>query len=488
MVQTRAAFNFFHNDSSSDETTESDSDVTSSDSADDDYKRRVFKGGNYGKTNNKINRRNNGGLSSNARTTSAKVNDPNKRNLHSQRNISSPAGSLTGRSVKSESAINTALSKRRLENKKPPLPRETKCVKPVIKNAFNANIRNNKTEVSGTSDVKEAERDRVLKKYGLSPLPSQKQNGVKHVTTEDNTEVVNDRATGLEELGNVKIKPVKSDSALANGYFVEDMLKETEELRNASMNGEEDAETNEDTTSALMLDPDVSKVEKVATSPHQNADDVGATDSADQKDEKVVTWHDQDDSTDKILHMIDNLKNKEKVEKQKGETTALGLGKGNKSKAFRQSKRMSEKAAQSFVKYASMQTRGEGVAKFSRREAGRGYRVTLMDKPMSGPNHRNKKPDLKSVNPVPYGYAYRQTSKVKGVGPFRRINVRALNSSIDYKAEEALRSVSADVPKISYRHKHETPRRLDPQILISGRQSVFSKSPDKQDAFSDHKV
>ena len=462
----KPTFTRYNNDSSSDDSSDTESDVTSSESSDEDYKTRVFKGGNYGKLNNKLLNRN--GAKADGRSASAKINDKTRRGIHTQRNLGSPGGSMTGRSVKSESAINATLSKRRLENGKPPLPKETKTNVNIgkKKEAFTNSIKNTRVKAAGNTDnlnVTHDEKDRVLKKYGLSPLsaPESKTKRKKAGQRQYDPRSMSKVNNGVEN-GNGEIKSVQSDSAIASGYFMEDIVKETGETNGGSdLVAETETSTQENSGENIECN-------KTKTDNTSAEDETSKNQEAVEKEEsnKRTAWHVEQDSTDKILHLIDCLDNKDKsqmlVPPDYPSSEVSDTGSVNESK----SKTLTDKAAKSFRKYANLTPPNRIVGKFGKKENGKGYRITLKDKPFSAKKPSVRKSDLKTVNPVPYGYARRQANKVKGVGPFHRINVRALNSSIDYKLEDAFRSGSADIPKMSYRHKVDTPRRIDPKLVL----------------------
>ena len=238
----RPTFTLYDSDSSSSESTESDSDVTSSDSSEEENKKGRFRGLNRGKYMNN-NLRNGANKNNGVRSTSAKITDTNnKRDLHTQRNLKSgkysPAGSLTGRSVKSESSINATLAKRKVDN--------SKNVTSITDVKTNGKVENGTSQsksnipaVVEKQKVQQAEREKVLKKYGLGSQPSlNNQTKITKITSEANT-TTNGAITPVEKnvpVENVvKAKPpvdrkdkplktVKSDSLIScSGYFVEDV-------------------------------------------------------------------------------------------------------------------------------------------------------------------------------------------------------------------------------------------------------------------------
>lgn len=266
-VRHKPTFDLYDSDSSSAESTESDSDVTSSDSSEEESRKGRFRGLNRGKILNNTDR--NGAIRNNGvRSTSAKLSDTNgKRELHTQRNIKSgkysPAESLTGRSVKSESAINTSLAKRRLENGKNVTP--TLDNKPKVKNDnVTPHSKNEIPPVTERQKVQQAERDKVLKKYGLGsqpvlnnlnkfPKPSNgtvsngsiSNNGAK--TPVDKIATANSVIKATVEMKERPLKAVKSDSAITcSGYFVEDQNHIKEVKKNAF--GEADKKPAHDTS------------------------------------------------------------------------------------------------------------------------------------------------------------------------------------------------------------------------------------------------
>ncbi|XP_053385291.1 uncharacterized protein LOC128550372 isoform X2 [Mercenaria mercenaria] len=255
-VRGRPTFTLYDTDSSSTESSESDSDVTSSDSSEEENKKGRFRGLNRGKLLNNNNLRNGANRNNGVRSTSAKLGDTNnKRDLHTQRNIKSgkfsPAGSLTGRSVKSESAINATLAKRKLDN--------AKNVTSTSDNRTNTKVENDSQQskkdippVIEKQKVQQAERERVLKKYGLGSQPVL--NNLTKITKHSvDASVSNDGAiTPVEknvvtdngvkmpvERKEKPLKTVKSDSVIAcSGYFVEDLgLKESVKNNAEEVNG-----------------------------------------------------------------------------------------------------------------------------------------------------------------------------------------------------------------------------------------------------------
>lgn len=464
----RPAFTLFNQDSSSEDSSESDSDVTSSDSSDGDYKTRVFRGGNYGRPKNKLLTKN--GANSGLRTGSAKINDKNKRGFHTQRNISSPAGSMTGRSVKSESAITATLSKRRLENNgKPPLPKDTRNnSKPrTKKESFNASTKNSNaktTELTEKMVVTQEEKDKVLKKYGLSPLPASDDSKKGDVSQTQKVKGLKLDITNGKTEKNSKIKTVKSDSAIASGYAIEDFVKRESTGKCETVEGEETL--NSVTNGYAVLEKSEEQVEKKTENGFGKKNNENEDNTSEDTTKKKTAWHNEDDSTDKILHMLDSLNTADKPQKPSPSGQLSSRSSDNGSVRASRSKILTDKAARSFTRFANLTSPDKIVSKFSKKDREKGYKVTLKDKPFTSGRPRIRKSNLNTVNPVPYGYARRQANKVKGIGPFHRISVRALNSSIDYKLEDALRSGSADIPKISYRHKIDTPQTFAPQQLI----------------------
>ncbi|XP_060552811.1 uncharacterized protein LOC132714084 isoform X2 [Ruditapes philippinarum] len=263
----RPTFNLYDSNSSSSESSESESDVSSSDSSEEENKKGRFRGLNRGKLLNNNNLRNGANTRSNGvRSTSAKLTDTNnKRDLHTQRNINSgknsPAGSFTGRSVKSESSVNALLTKRRLENSK-----NVTSTSDIRTNGKSDNVltqsKNNIPPVVEKQKVQQAEREKVLKKYGLGSQSALNNNPTLNNQTKitklspDTNVSSNGAITPVEKNVPVdtfvKAKPpvnrkdkplktVKSDSLIAcSGYFVEDVKLKKPVKTNAFENESEE--------------------------------------------------------------------------------------------------------------------------------------------------------------------------------------------------------------------------------------------------------
>lgn len=605
-VRQRPTFDLYDSDSSSVESTESDSDVTSSDSSEEENRKGRFRGVNRGKLfNNNVR---NGAVQNNGvRSTSAKLNDGNsKRQLHTTKNITSgknsPADSLTGRSVKSESAINSTLAKRRLEN--------GKHVTPISDNKTKAKVdhvspqpRSEISPVNEKQKTQRADREKVLKKYGLGSQ-STLNNFSKVLKPPNNTisdgkpPVVKIASTSTVikstlEKRDGSLKPVKSDSAIdCSAYFLEDLKLNKEvkicafeevdetvavnpmpvkridafenkeksvELEQVNKKSEFDSQTwkkksvieerekaaevdafisneienfrqqrnvkhieslvlrvnrksegqNSWTQETLSERKGLSLLENKDTDLHVNSDicpgvsdiSLGVSqglkensskdrmaqfandaneDAKTLENAKMIehnAWKKETSSRDKVLQLLDK-RAKGAVEIDSCTNSVINRNQNPNEKG---SKVLTEKAAQSFHKYAKVAShKREGGKKHGKKKR----RVSKKDRPSPGGKPPSSKTQLKTVNSRPYGYAHRQVNVVKGVGPFNRTNIRTLNSAMERTHTDLLvRSGSADLPKISYRHQIHPASTCDTHIF--GTTSTFLVSPDVDGNFSD---
>lgn len=596
MFRERARFDLYDSESSSAESTESDSDVTSSDSSEEETKNSRFRGLNRGKLL-KSNVRNGATKSNGERSISAKPNGRNnKRELHTQRKSGndSPA-SLTGRSVKSENAINATFANRRLENIKNVTSMETKT-KPV--NVMPQSKSDNAPVVE-KQKIQQFERDKVLRKYGLGSQPNSKITkpftnlacdvSIPDVTkTAERTVIVNNIAkstikrrtitenatkTPIETTNNTvnlaktpiektsspvnltqrlvdrtsttfnatktpidrtssvnltktqiekrvfmenitsplerrifaditkvevdqrtsadtdvttpgenkmkTLKTVKSDSAIAcTSYFVEDFRKEVkmdafedvkkEPIKDAFENCKL-IETNicTDANRIAEMDAyvsnDIETLRKERDTRHIVSDEHNAILEQETDNRKIVehnSWKKETSTRDKVLHLLDK---KVKGEVESCDSSIVSSCRtGNRSE--KGSNILSDKAVKSFTKYANLTPQ----KRVSKKHGKKKHRITSKDRPSMGSKLTTTKIQLRSLNSRPYGYAHRQTSIVKGVGPFNRTSKRTLNSAIDnINCDLTVRSGSADLPKISYRHHMQATPTYDVEVFNS---------------------
>ncbi|XP_052243513.1 uncharacterized protein LOC127853233 isoform X2 [Dreissena polymorpha] len=261
-----------------------------------------------------------------------------------------------------------------------------------------------------------SERTAILMKYGLNPIPlTKKENSF------SNNRSMKSKSVILQE----EIKKVRSDSAISSGYYVEDVPQ------SESSNG-----------------PDIPAVARIIREKPIPVVEpfVRHNKSSDNLSSAQKTWQENVVFTDDMFPIVNDITQL----KSRSYAQSIPGSVGSSNSNDKGSKVLSERTARSFEKYANLASH----KKKKRRGKKHGKsRITLKDRPSPGAMDKQKKPDLNSVNAVPYGYSRRQSNKVKGIGPFHRTNVRTLSSSIDYKAHDVFRSGSADIPKISYRHK-----------------------------------
>ncbi|XP_052800890.1 uncharacterized protein LOC128231753 isoform X2 [Mya arenaria] len=272
-------------------------------------------------------------------------------------------------------------------------------------------------DVGEIADLTKSDRKKILKKYGIKSLPPPQTPNKPPLGVQRNRHV--DSPMKL-------IKLVQSESAVASGYFVDDN----------NMSGI--AKTNQADI------PAVSRIERErplsVTEPKLNRDKM------DEKRTQIKPWHEGTVSTNQMSPIFNDVKPiPSSTTLPSGASSICSMNSNDTG-----SKILSEKTAKSFAKYASL-TSGPSHKK-KKRHGSKKHRITLKDRPSPGHKHTSKRSELKTVNAVPYGYAHKKNSKVKGVGPFHRTNVRTLNRDIDY-ADIQFRSVSADIPKISYQHR-----------------------------------
>ena len=263
--------------------------------------------------------------------------------------------------------------------------------------------------------IDEGEREAVLHKYGISPLPGPK-TADEHVLSKHDNQTLDSPIKS--------IKTIYSDSAIASGYFVDDgHIKST--------------------VSKIPGDMRIAREKPLPLSEPRLV--------RPKTTERTVykPWHEGTLSTQHIVPIVNDANDTPRNGSSSRAESLTSQNSNSKS-----SKILSEKTAKSFAKYAHLT---DAPAHKKKKRHGKKRKITLKDKPSPGSKHSHKRTELNSVNAVPYGYSNR-ANKVKGVGPFRRTSVRTLSSAIDY-SDFHLRSGSAEIPKISYRHKLETPTR-----------------------------
>ncbi|KAL4225348.1 hypothetical protein ACF0H5_016036 [Mactra antiquata] len=300
----------------------------------------------------------------------------------------------------------------------------------------------NKTSV--TQKISSVEREKVLKKYGIGSSP-----------------VLTNKATASKQTEKPPrpMKSVKSDSSIACGYFIED-TKEKSFLFDDLVVGKHADNTNID--SEPLVDFKNNGTELGSHSEHLNEminmAEVNGNNHVDTQHEisensvgigkgkttgkfkEYNGWKDEISSKEKFNNLFDKIEGSV-IDGYSSSTSSRTLNRNDKG-----SKVLKEKTAKSFAKYANL-TKDKSKDKTHGRKP---RRINLKDHPSPGPKIPSTRTELKVVNTKPYGYDVKQ----KGFGPFHRTNVRTLNSAIDQTASELmLRSGSAEIPKITYRHK-----------------------------------
>lgn len=429
-------FRFRDSDSSTSES-ETESESSSSDSSVEEMKSRkpVIKRGSSNSLNN--NNQKGGNLRNGFRSKSAKP-DPtnNNRKIHTgvDKTVKggSNIGNLTGRSVKSESGINGNLGKRRIENKK---------LKPITNKLSS-------TKVSSTDDIEKIERDKVLKKYGINP------NSKSPYTNIDKTIAKKDKTFKISDTYVKKQSPVENNK-ISLEQTVETQIERDKQLDTSPVL-EREIPLDHLPVSEKILPSDTEE------RPTFYIGETGETENTSVKKEnkKVLQNydnglqnHDDNSLTVKVEH---SLTNKNEISAKECVTTEkLQEELDNKMTKVadilndpKNCKVVSETLNHNLPPPVDYKDKIAQLRKLAARQKDQ-ERVERMKMLQN-----SKRPKaLNTLNTKPYGYSAQFKRPLQqGVGPFQRTSVRTLDSCLD-RSDTMYRSGSAELPKLSFRHR-----------------------------------
>ena len=420
----------------SDSSTEEESETeTSSDSSEEETKIRQFRGIRTGKVSNGFQRNGAFNKQNAFRSSSAKLDNSNKRQVHTEALDTSNGmsnnnyvGNMTGRSVKSESGLNKNLSKRRLENKTN-----------GDKSAGNGNFEIN---TASRENVTKADRERVLRKYGLSPHPKFKPSAVSNKT-------INDSTAQIVYMGQKKDN--SSSDCKSEEPQTDNVLNVSEETKDINLHSSD----------------------KVKEGNDRLSQDMHSNETLDLHREKSNGY-----CIDEIKNTMDNEPYKEVQQKtvnskRMKDMKTLTPNYISDTDSYLSSesgvlKKLPDKTAQSFAKYASMSMQRRVVEH------------KPQTKPPLGPVHKKGVKDLGKLNPRPYGFANK--FKTGGVIPFRPTKPPPLNRSVHYSEIISIKSpTSSDLPRISYQHKRQERANKYDARIFGPRPGMESTTDDSDD-------
>ena len=388
-----------------------------------------------------------GNLRNGFRSKSATKPDPtNNKKIHTWADKSfkgrSSVGNLSGRSVKSESGINDTLAKRRIDNKK---------LKPLSTSISNIK--------KGAEEIERIERDKVLKKYGINP------NSKSPYANIDKSIVKKDKPFRLKDTYVKKRSPVENDKLNTEG-MVETQIERDKQL---------------ETVSDTIVPPDAKEERPVFfIGDSNNADGNKLNYEEAEKESAEVRKGDINSFTLRTAnngHSECNMANIiDRESKYETEVREGNVQTSNETLPVEISKKIHENADNKFEKISQIVNDENNqilppptdykdkifqLRKLAAREKDRDRieRMKMLEK--------SRRPKiLNSLNTKPYGYATKLNRPLQqGVGPFHRTNIRTLNSTMD-RSDSMHRSGSADLPKISYRHRLQSTSK--PNINLNG--------------------
>ena len=344
----------------------------------------------------------------------------------------SNVGNLTGRSVKSESGINGNLGKRRIENKK---------LKPITNKLSS-------TKVSSTDDIEKIERDKVLKKYGINP------NSKSPYTNIDKTIAKKDKTFKISDTYVKKQSPVENNK-ISLEQTVETQIERDKQLDTSPVL-EREIPLDHLPVSEKILPSDTEE------RPTFYIGETGETENTSVKKEnkKVLQnydngLHNHDDNslTVKVEH---SLTNKNEISAKECVTTEkLQEELDNKMTKVadilndpKNCKVVSETLNHNLPPPVDYKDKIAQLRKLAARQKDQ-ERVERMKMLQN-----SKRPKaLNTLNTKPYGYSAQFKRPLQqGVGPFQRTSVRTLDSCLD-RSDTMYRSGSAELPKLSFRHR-----------------------------------
>lgn len=453
-------YRFRDSDSSSTES-ETESDTSSSSDSSVDVKKNskpIIKKGSFNSLSN--GNQKGGNLRNGFRTRSAKA-DPNTRKIHTgvDKTVKggNDSGSLTGRSVKSESGMHGSITKRRIENK--------------------LKTTNNKTK---SDEIEKVERDKVLRKYGINPnTDSPYANIDKNIVKPDKKYKINQTR--------VKKNSPQEKEKVALEQMVETQMEREKILENNRIL------TREKPLEALPSSRK-SLTEKTENKPKFYIGDPNEIGS------KPVTENVQPDVTNEG-GKISDLQNSE-AENEIDKDKALSMEENNTkdqerlqedldtkmekvSRLFNDAVSMNDKiVAESASRNLPPPTDYKDKISLLRKLAARHKDQERLQRMRNLGNPERPK-ELNTLNTKPYGFASQLKRPLQqGVGPFHRTNVRTLNSSLD-RSDTMFRSGSADLPKISYRHSLQPSGMVKYDPRIFGLKAPLDASSDENESLSE---
>ena len=397
-----------------------------------------------------------GNLRNGFRSKSAKPDPTNNKKLHTWADKSlkgrSSVGNLSGRSVKSESGINDTLTKRRVENKK---------LKPISTKISNIK--------SGADEIEKIERDKVLKKYGINP------NNKSPYANIDKSIVKKDKPFKIKDTYVKKPSPVETDKLGTEGT-VETQIERDKNLEKVSMLQRE--KPVEHLTGSDTAIPPESQEKR----PVFFIGDLNDTIKLNERE----SWEElaASEKTDLKTNASESEESKVPVDNE-GTSNEITDTKVSESlledvdnKIEKISKLMNSQINHTLPPPVDYKDKIFQLRKLAAREKDKA-RIERMKKHEN--SHRPKV--LNALNTKPYGFAtHLKRPLQQGVGPFQRTNIRTLNSTLD-QSDSMHRSGSADLPKISYRHRLQSTNKQDPCLF--GLQSPDNAGSDDNGSSSD---
>ena len=457
-------YRFRDSDSSSTES-ETESDTSSSSDSSVDVKKNRKPIIKRGSSNSLSNGNQKGGNQRNGfRTRSAKA-DPNSRKIHTGVDktvkVGNDSGSLTGRSVKSESGMHGTITKRRIEHK--------------------LKTTNNKTKAD---EIEKVERDKVLRKYGINP------------NTDSPYANIDKNIVKPDKIYKINQTHVKKNSPEAKDKASSEQIVETQ------MEREKNLESNRILTREKPLEalPSSRKNlnEKSENKPKFYIGDPSEIDS------KLVTETEkvQPDVTNEGGKRLDLQNSEAGVENEIGNKKTLSIEENNTkdkeklekdldtkmakvSRIFNDAVSMNDKIIEeSAIRNLPPPTDYKDKISLLRKLAARHKDQERIHRMRNLGNPERPK-ELNTLNTKPYGFSTQLKRPLQqGVGPFHRTNVRTLNSSLD-RSDTLFRSGSADLPKISYRHNLQPSgmAKYDPRMF--GLKAPLDASSDENESLSE---
>lgn len=428
---SRIQYYRFRDSDSSSEESETESESTSDSSSEEDKKPKpLIKRGSSNSLNN--NNHKGGNLRNGFRSKSAKPDPNNARKLHTggDKTVKGPSniGNMTGRSVKSESGINGNLTKRRIENKR---------LKPIGTKV--SNMKHN------ADDIEKIEREKVLKKYGINP------NSKSPYANIDKSIVKTDKKFKISDTYIKKHSPVDNDVVVTE-QSVETQMERDMDLNTSPVPIRQGLQEQLPVTSKTTP----SKSKERPTFYIGDANEVGTHSDIKESEVKLKISTDEnlkDTSTDVEHKLIDEKELTSDKQKSAEKLKDVNEKMEKVSKILNDPvdhKIVNETINNSLPPPTDYKNKIAQLRKLAARQKDqeRIERMKIQE-------NAHKPKALNTLNTKPYGFSVQLKRPLQqGVGPFQRTNVRTLNSSLD-RSDTMYRSGSADLPKISYRHRFQ---------------------------------